>query len=148
MKHQGAFLCGFCAVVTLAHGCAGGVPFSCGFWLARWFLVLAWMPDATTRFWPGGVGIFNRFWFWTVVYARGFAQQVPFRTGMKLFWQFRDIATANWLLPIAALLGALAPRLGETAAAFAGSVLAYFAFSFSRASFGLMTVRTIPSCPL
>ena len=42
MKHQGAFLCGFGAVVRwLTTHC--GVPFPGGsFWPARWFLVLAW----------------------------------------------------------------------------------------------------------
>jgi 4-amino-4-deoxy-L-arabinose transferase-like glycosyltransferase len=132
MKHQGAFLCGFGAVVTLAHY-ALRRPFS-------WRKLLACsvvfglgvvVPYATTCFWLWRAGVFNRFWFWTVVYARGFAQQVPFRTGMELFWgSSGDIATANWPLLIAALLGALLLGSAKSAGRLRWFVLAYFAFSF------------------
>ena len=81
---------------------------------------------------------FNRFWFWTVVYARGFAQQVPFRTGMELFWgSSGDIATANWPLLIAALLGVLLLGSAKSAGRLRWFVLAYFAFSFE-CLFGLL----------
>lgn len=48
-------------------------------------------------------GVFEKFWFWTVVYARQYASIVPFSESPRFLWQGsrHALAKAIWLLPFA-----------------------------------------------
>ena len=132
MKQQGVFLPGFGALMVLIHY-AGLRPFA-------WRKVLVGsvvftmgvvLPYAATCAWLWHAGVFNQFWFWTVLYARQYVQMVPMLEGVKTFGeQFREIAGATWPLWIAALLGALLIGRAKDAAKVRWFLYAYFVFSF------------------
>ena len=132
IKQQGSFLCGFGLLVLLIHY-ALWRPFSWRTLLAGCavFAIGAILPFAATCFWLWRAGVFDQFWFWTAVYARGLAQQVSYGVGLELFWQSSlAIVTANWPLAIAALLGACLLGSDKYAGNVRWFVMAYFAFSF------------------
>jgi hypothetical protein len=131
MKQQGIILGGFGAFVVLTHY-ACRQPFSWRKLLtgAAVFTLGVLLPYAATCFWLWRAGVFDRFWFCTVVCPSYYAQQNDFETGSWLFWRsFVGIAAANWPLEIAALLGALLVGLARQADNVRWFLLAYFAFS-------------------
>jgi 4-amino-4-deoxy-L-arabinose transferase-like glycosyltransferase len=131
MKQQGAFLGGFGALVVLMHY-ARRRPFCWRKFLAGTtvFTLGGILPYAATCFWLWRAGVFDRFWFWTVVYSRCLAGQIPLELGAQLFWQsFVAIASANWPLEIAALLGALLVGLAKKTDNVRWFLFGYFAFS-------------------
>jgi hypothetical protein len=131
MKQQGAFLGAFGTLVVVTHY-ARRRPFSWRKFLAgaMVFALGGILPYAGTCLWLWRAGVFGRFWFWTVVYSRYLAGQIPFEVGSQLFWQsFLDIAAANWPLEIVALLGALLVGLTKKADNIRWFLFGYFAFS-------------------
>ncbi len=53
-----------------------------------------------------GAGVFDKFWFWTVQYAREYATATPLSDGLKMLWSsLRYITLANWPVWIAAAAG-------------------------------------------
>ncbi len=132
MKQHGAFLCVFGALVVLSHYICRR-PF-CWRKLLSGTAVFALgglLPYAATCVWLWIVGAFGQFWFWTVVYAWNFAQQVPFSRGVYILWHGSlVIGAANWPLELAALLGALLVGWANGAGNVRRLLFAYLAFSF------------------
>lgn len=51
-------------------------------------------------------GVFDKFWFWTIDYARQYGSLVPLRQGASLFFQnVRDVIVAGWLVWLLAGVG-------------------------------------------
>ncbi|MFZ2448143.1 MAG: glycosyltransferase family 39 protein [Syntrophobacteraceae bacterium] len=76
-------------------------------------------------------GVLDRFWFWTVDYARAYVSQVDLKTGTQLFLSaIIPIFQSNpviWAMALAGMIGAWFTESGRKAAPF---LLAFFLFSF------------------
>ncbi len=76
-------------------------------------------------------GVFDRFWFWTVEYARAYASEVDLKTGIQLFESgIIPILKSNpviWLMGFAGMIGIWFTESGRKAAPF---LLGFFLFSF------------------
>ena len=95
------------------------------------FALGAVLPYAAMCLWMWRTGMFDRFWFWTVVYSRNRAGEVSVQDGLKLFWENMILVVGpNWPLWIAALLGAVVVGWAKDARKARWFVFAYFAFSF------------------
>ena len=132
MKQHGVFLSGFGGLIVLAHY-AGLRPFSWRKLLAgsAVFALGVILPYAATCLWLWRAGVFQRFWFWTVVYSRSHVGEVSVQEGARFFWgTFKGVLDPNWPLWIAALLGALVIGWARDAGKARWFVFAYFAFSF------------------
>ncbi len=119
MKQHGVFLSGFGGLIVLAHY-AGLRPFSWRKLLAgsAVFALGVILPYAATCLWMWRAGVFERFWFWTVVYSRSHVGEVSVQERRCDFFGGLLILVLgpNWPLWIAALLGALSsagPRTPE-----------------------------------
>ena len=76
-------------------------------------------------------GVFGRFWFWTVDYARAYVSQVDLKTGIELFESaIIPIIQSNpviWSMALAGMIGIWLTRAGRKVAPF---LLVFFLFSF------------------
>ncbi len=76
-------------------------------------------------------GVFGRFWFWTVDYARAYVSQVDLKTGIELFESaIIPIIQSNpviWSMALAGMIGIWLTRAGREVAPF---LLVFFLFSF------------------
>jgi hypothetical protein len=73
------------------------------------------LPFSLTCLWLAVAGVFDRFWFWTVVYARAYAGEMPVRNGIRDYLldhlqQTRDLSIGFWTLTLAGLLAAACQR--------------------------------------
>jgi len=108
MKQQGMFLPAFgaCAVLADAAGRYRSSPNRIWKRLAIFF-ASAVLPYVATCLWLWQAGVFDKFWFWTVAYARQYATQIPFERGLELFWRsLREVVGPNWSIWLAATVGA------------------------------------------
>jgi 4-amino-4-deoxy-L-arabinose transferase-like glycosyltransferase len=132
MTQQSVFLPGFGALAVLTHY-ARLRPFVWRKLVARSAVVVLGMvlPFVATCLWLWRAGVFDRFWFWTVVYPQQHVQQVPLSSGARHFCSsFLAILGPNWPLAIAALFGVLHVCGAESARKVRGFLLAYGIFSF------------------
>lgn len=75
-------------------------------------------------------GVFEKFWFWTVEYARAYASQLDFRTGLELFRAgITPIILNNPVICFMALAGMIATWLTASGRKIAPFLLAFFLFS-------------------
>ncbi len=134
MKQQGVFLPIFGAVVAVVHGLsrrprswrklsADLAIFSAG----------AVLPYAATCLWLWRAGVFDRFWFWTVTYARQYVQQNSLEVAWGCFYYFflANILVATWPVWAAALVGLVVawwPKANRKAAWFAAAFLTFSVF--------------------
>ena len=89
------------------------------------------LPCVTICLWLWHAGLFERFWFWTVVYPQQHVQQVPLLTGAyRCCLSLLAIMGPHWPLAIAALLGVLHVCRAEGAGKARGFLCAYGVFSF------------------
>ena len=109
MKQHGVFFSAFGACVVLVHY-ARLRPFAvrkAGLGLA-FFAAGMVLPYAAICLWLWWAGVFERFWFWTFTYSRSHVSEVSLAEGVDCFrQQFAYVATPNWPLWLAALLGVL-----------------------------------------
>ena len=73
------------------------------------------LPYGLTCLYLAAAGVFDRFWFWTVVYARAYEGEMPIRTGIHDYLfdhlrQTRDLSIGLWALTLAGLLAAAGQR--------------------------------------
>ena len=78
------------------------------------------------------VGVFGRFWFWTMVYAAAYETAIPIKTGLHDYLgehlrDTRDLSIGFWFLVLAGLLAAFWQRSLRKPMGF---VLAFWLFSF------------------
>jgi len=73
------------------------------------------IPFASLCMYFSHLGLFEKFWWWTWVYPRTYATQIPWSEGKLNFMiSFPGIFYSTWLLQILALLGLLAIIFKET----------------------------------
>lgn len=88
------------------------------------------LPYAITCAWLYEVGMFDRFWFWTVTYAREYASLVPLATGIAAFRQeFPRVAAPGMTVWLLAAIGASALFWHRPSRGRAGVVLGWLAAS-------------------
>jgi hypothetical protein len=90
------------------------------------------LPFALTCLWLAIAGVFGRFWFWTVVYARAYESELPLKTGchdylLAHLQQTRGLSIGFWALALAGLLAAACQQKFRRTMWF---VLALWLFSF------------------
>src|SRR5258707_1869063 len=51
------------------------------------FITASVLPLAGTAFWLWRVGVFAKFWFWTVLYAREYAGVISISQGARIFFE-------------------------------------------------------------
>jgi hypothetical protein len=73
------------------------------------------LPYALTCLWLAIAGVFGRFWFWTVIYARSYESEMPVRTGicdylLNHLQQTRDLSIGFWALTLVGLLASCFQR--------------------------------------
>ena len=96
------------------------------------FLLGVCAPYALVASWMAALGIFGRFWFWTVSYAGEYASRLPFSDGFQIFKNSAGhiVLGPQWPLWLLGGLGCLvlgSPRGRGTDRAFLGG-LALFSF--------------------
>lgn len=108
MKQQGVFMLVFGGLVALApviRPSAGRGQALAGLTA---YVVGGLLPYGLICLWLWQAGVFATFWFWTVLYAREYASQVPLRLAFEVFWtSFQGVVRPNWTLWLLALVGCL-----------------------------------------
>jgi hypothetical protein len=67
------------------------------------------LPFSATCLWLWGVGVFDKFWLWTFVYARSYASENPLSVGVKDFLvNGAMVARPTWPWGVVALAGIVA----------------------------------------
>jgi len=82
-----------------------GEALSGAFVRAAWLGLGAAMPFALLCLVLAAYGVFGRFWFWTVLYAKEYVSEVPSSVMLRAFWRGFDLVTEAtfpiwWLVPI------------------------------------------------
>ncbi len=86
MKQPGALFLPLGAGLALWHGARGASPRWRGaLWHGLAFVGGAVLPYALICAWLLAAGVFDRFWFWTVVYAREYASLLTLTEGVSVF---------------------------------------------------------------
>jgi 4-amino-4-deoxy-L-arabinose transferase-like glycosyltransferase len=76
------------------------------------------------------VGVFDRFWFWTIEYARQYASLVPFSQAPQVFfYSAKEAIAANWPIWILAGIGLIAGLWEQRTRASAVFLLGFLFFS-------------------
>ena len=97
------------------------------------FCVAAVLPYLLVCLWLWRAGVFKKFWFWTIIYAREYVVEVPLANAWQQFWygEGRNAVASDglvWLLAVAGLLVVAARGWSRPGRAlFVGG---YFIFSF------------------
>jgi len=95
------------------------------------FLLGAIMPFVMTLGILYKTGVFEKFWFWTVSYAREYSSQIPFSIGLSIFLnQVALVIGKFYLLWAVGGIGVIALFWDQTVQARAPFVLGFFVFSF------------------
>jgi hypothetical protein len=90
------------------------------------------LPYVLACVWLAIAGVFGRFWFWTVVYARTYEGEMPLKTGIHDYLadhvqQTRDLSIGFWALTLAGILAACFQRKFQRPMLF---ILSLWLFSF------------------
>ncbi len=90
------------------------------------------MPYALVCLWLWRAGVFGRFWFWTVDYARQYVDQIPPSLAWEVFKiNAATVVSPNWTLWATAAVGVIAVAVGSgQKPALRGFVLGWLTFSF------------------
>jgi len=103
------------------------------------FITASVLPLAGTAFWLWRAGVFAKFWFWTVLYAREYAGVALISQGTRvLFQQIGPVIGLGWPLWLLAALGAGASCLDKTMRHAAFFILTFIAFSGLALSSGFL----------
>jgi hypothetical protein len=97
------------------------------------------LPYGLTCLSLAAAGVFDRFWFWTVVYARTYEGEMPVKIGIRDYLfdhlqQTRDLSIGFWTLTLAGLLAAAGQRTYRRPMLFAVT-LWLFSFTGTAAGF-------------
>jgi hypothetical protein len=97
------------------------------------------LPLVGTAFWLWRVGVFAKFWFWTVLYAREYAGVISISQGARIFFeQIRPVIGFGWPLWALAALGVGASFLDKAMRNAAFFILSFIAFSGLALSSGFL----------
>src|SRR5438132_7656877 len=103
------------------------------------FITASVLPLAGTAFWLWRAGVFAKFWFWTVLYAREYAGVIPISQAPRIFFeQIGPVIGFGWLLWALAALGVAAGFLDKAMRNAAFFILTFVAFSGLALSSGFL----------
>src|SRR5436305_14840828 len=103
------------------------------------FITATVLPLDATAFWLWRAGVFAKFWFWTVLYAREYAGVIPISQAPRLFFeQIRPVIGFGWPLWALAALGVAASFLDKAMRNAAFFILTFIAFSGLALSSGFL----------
>jgi hypothetical protein len=106
------------------------------------FITASVLPLAGTAFWLWRAGVFSKFWFWTVLYAREYAGVISISQGARLFFdQIGIVIGFGWPLWALAALGVAASFLDKAMRNSAFFILTFIAFSGLALSSGFLFRR-------
>jgi hypothetical protein len=92
------------------------------------------LPFLLTCLWMAWAGTFDRFWFWTIVYARVHAGLLPWQVGLADLVHFIHVAGAlrwSWVLAAAGLACLLLDKPGSEARLVIGALLGFSVIAFT-----------------
>ena len=115
--HQGRF-----SLRQLLHLTLNGTVYCLG----------AILPYLGICLWLWHAGVFEKFWFWTVTYARQYVAEMPLSVAGLMFWQNANgIVLLNWTVLLLALAGCISLAIrGKEKPGLRPFVFAFLAFSF------------------
>src|SRR5947207_458100 len=88
------------------------------------------LPLGITCFLFWRIGVFDKFWFWTIDYARQYGSLVPFRQVPRIFfYSAREVTVAGWPIWTLAGIGLVAGLSAQRARRIAVFLLAFLFFS-------------------
>ena len=108
MKQPGVFFCLFGAAYLIYNHVTSrpAQPIGTFFPKLGAFLLGAALPLAITLIWLYAAGVFDKFWFWTVVYASRYASQISLSDAFSFFrHNFLAVANGFFLFWIISALG-------------------------------------------
>jgi len=95
------------------------------------------LPFAITCLLLWRAGVFDKFWFWTINYARQYGSLIPLGSAPKMFAEtFAPVIESGWLLWMFAGVGAVAGIWNKRTRAATVFLLGQFVFSFLALSAG------------
>jgi hypothetical protein len=104
-QHAAAFVLVGAGLVVWQAFNTRGEALSPAFVRAGWVALGAAIPFALLCLVLAAYGVFGRFWFWTVLYAKEYVSEVPSSMMLRTFWRGFDSVTEAtfpiwWLVPI------------------------------------------------
>lgn len=103
------------------------------------FIAGSALPVACVFLWLWQAGVFAKFWFWTVLYAREYAGVIPISQGVRLFFgRIGPVIGLGWSLWALAALGVAASFLDKTVRNAAFFILTFIASSVLALSSGFL----------
>jgi len=76
------------------------------------------------------IGVFNRFWFWTIDYARQYGSLIPFNQAPRIFfYSAREVIVAGWPIWSLAGIGLVAGLCGQRTRRITAFLLGFLFFS-------------------
>ena len=130
MKQPGAFFALFGAIYLVSTGLHRRFPLKTILLQSSIFSSGVILPFGITclLLWHGGV--FDRFWFWTIDYARQYASLVPFNRALQLFfYNTREVIVAGRPIWILAGIGLVAGLWAQRTRAGAVFLVGFLLFS-------------------
>jgi Dolichyl-phosphate-mannose-protein mannosyltransferase len=106
------------------------------------FIAAGALPLACASLWLWQAGVFPKFWFWTVLYAREYAGVIPISQASGMFFgEIGPVIGFGWPLWALAALGIVASLFDKAMRHAAFFVLTFFAFSGLAVSAGFYFSR-------
>jgi len=132
MKQQGIFLPVFGALAVLLSFRRRQVFFSRShIAVCLLYAAGAMLPFACVCLWMQLVGLFDKFWFWTVQYAWEYVNQLPINVVVQLFWRnMKGIIETNWPLFLLSIAGAARLAFSKGMQGRRAFILGWTGFSF------------------
>jgi hypothetical protein len=130
MKQPAIFFICFGVVYLLFRDWRAKLGFSQMLLRSALFVAAAALPLAVTSFWLWQAGVFPKFWFWTVLYAREYASVIPISQAPGVFFgEIGPVIGFGSLLWVLAALGVVGSLLDKTIRNAAFFILTFLLFS-------------------
>jgi hypothetical protein len=130
MKQPAIFFICFGAVYLLFRDWRTKLGFNQVLLRTAVFVAASVLPLACVFLWLWQAGVFAKFWFWTVLYAREYAGVVPISQAPRIFFgETKDVIGFAWPLWALAALGVVASLLDKAMRNAAFFILTFLAFS-------------------
>jgi Dolichyl-phosphate-mannose-protein mannosyltransferase len=109
MKQPAVFFIPFGASYLFYRDWRAHLPLAQRFWRLAIFVCAVALPFGATCLLLWGSGVFGKFWFWTVTYARAYGSLVSLSEAPQIFFdEIKDVVDSSWPLWVLAALGMVA----------------------------------------
>jgi len=139
MKQPAIFFICFGAIYLLFRDWRAKLGFNQLLLRSAIFIAGSALPLACVFLWLWQAGIFAKFWFWTVAYAREYAGLIPISQAPRMFFeQIGSVIGLGWPLWVLAAIGVAVSFLDKTMRKAAFFILTFVAFSGLALSSGFL----------